>query len=193
MKAAALGLAVLAALGIGFLAGRGRAPATIPAPPPAAPPPRLPEDVRVLRAQLEDAQSQVALLRKEIAEQDRRRQAIESSRDPAPGPGKPAPPGTDVEGQDFMPERDGRVIRIYDVHALVDAAGVEAESRHTESAFTAEGIKEFIKEYVDKPVWAEEGTSIDQKGHRLFICALPQTHEKIREALKRLKIQLRVP
>ncbi len=60
-----------------------------------------------------------------------------------------------------------------------------------EKKVTGETLVDFIKEYVDKPVWeATEGTnSIQFKNGRLFATAPPDTHKKIGEVLEGFRKQ----
>ena len=187
------GLAV-AALAIGFLGGRWTLQAPPgPAPLPVTPPPLPSPDVRALESDLRDAKTQVEFLKKEIAEQDRRRKGLETSLGITPG-GRVPIPEVDREDQDFLPTTGNEPpMRIYNVQALIAASAAEAKGQGSEPAFTEETIKEFIKEYVDRPIWAEEGNSIDATGGRLFVTAPPETHKRVRLALDGLRAQLHIP
>jgi general secretion pathway protein D len=58
-----------------------------------------------------------------------------------------------------------------------------------EKKVTGETLVDFIKEYVDKPVWEAPENSIQFKNGRLFVTAPPDTQKRIREVLKGFREQ----
>ncbi len=103
MNGRAVAVAVLC-LAAGFLIGRLSSPASVPVQPvpapPAAPPAQDPE-TQALRAELQSARERIELLNKEIAEQDRRRLALEAGLSKPPEKAPPPSAGAGPTGSPY--------------------------------------------------------------------------------------------
>jgi hypothetical protein len=69
------------------------------------------------------------------------------------------------------------------------AINLDEAEQDEEKKVTGETLVDFIKEYVDKPVWDSPENSIQFKNGRLFVTAPPETHKRIGQVLDGFRAQ----